>query len=129
MASEEKKIVPKLQFSVLCDAIAPPNNNNKPVFIGIFSSLLKPIVVPQFFIANRWIGGQGEFTEKVKILTPQLKLLLETNADKVSLPTKVDSADVYHGFINVNFPTHGVYWIVIELDGEKVLSYPLPVFE
>ena len=57
MSKEEKKIEqPILQFSVLCDGIATPKEiGNKPVFIGVFSSLLRPTIVPQFFIANRWI--------------------------------------------------------------------------
>ena len=43
---------PTLQFSVPCDGVAK-GPNNKPVFVGIFSSILRPSIIPQFFIANR----------------------------------------------------------------------------
>lgn len=121
---------PILQFSVLCDGIATPKQTgDKPVFAGIFSSIVRPMTVPQFFIANRWINGAGEHSQVVKILDPDLKEIAKTEEQNVSLPSPVYSADVINGFINFNFPRAGVYWIKIELDGQTAMSYPLPVFE
>lgn len=131
MSNGENKIErPILQFSVMCDGIATPKEmGNKPVFIGVFSSLLRPMTVPQFFIANRWISGLGEHTQVIKILDPDLKEITKTAAQKFVLASKVASADVVNAFVNLNFPKAGVYWIKIELDEKTAMSYPFPVFE
>lgn len=131
MSKEENKIEkPILQFSVLCDGIATPQEiGNKPVFIGVFNSLLKPMTVPQFFIANRWINGTGEHIQGIKILDPELKELAKTENQKFILPSKVNSADLFSAFVNLNFSKPGVYWIKVELDDKIAMSYPFPVFE
>lgn len=121
---------PILQFSVLCDGIATPQEiGNKPVFIGIFSRLLRPTTIPQFFIVNRWISGTGEHTQTIKILDPELKEVAKNQAQKFVLPSKVESVDLVNAFVNLNFSKAGVYWIKIELDDKIAMSYPLPVFD
>jgi hypothetical protein len=118
---------PLLQFSVPCDGIAK-GPGNKPVFVGIFSSILRPSIIPQFFIANRWINGIGEFEQVVKILDPELKEIAKSEPQRFKLDSKAKSADLFVGFINMHFNKSGVYWIVVDLDGELAMSYPLPVF-
>lgn len=118
---------PTLQFSVPCDGVAK-GPNNKPVFVGIFSSILRPSIIPQFFIANRWINGIGEFEQVVKILNQELKELAKSEPQKFKLDSKAKAADLFSGFINMNFDKSGVYWIVVEINGDSVMSYPLPVF-
>jgi len=119
---------PTLQFSVLCDGIATPRETgDKPVFIGVFSILVRPMTIPQFFIANRWINGEGEYTQIIKILNPELKEIARTT-QKFSLPSKVNGADIFSAFVNLRFPKAGVYWVQVELDGKIAMSYPLPVF-
>lgn len=131
MSKEVNKIErPILQFSVLCDGVATPQEiGNKPVFIGVFSRLLKPATVPQFFIANRWINGIGEHTQTIKILDPDLKEIAKIENQKFILTSKADSADLFSAFVNLNFSKAGVYWIKIELDTKPAMSYPFPVFE
>ena len=127
---ENKVERPVLQFSVLCDGIATPEEiNKKPVFIGVFTQLLRPMIIPQFFIANRWINGLGEHTQIIRILNPKLKEIIKTDEVKFSLPSKVNAHDIFSAFVNLNFPEAGVYWVKIELDGKTALAYPLPVFE
>lgn len=131
MNKEENKTErPIIQFSVLCDGIATPQEiNNKPVFIGVFSRLLKPMTIPQFFIANRWISGVGEHSQIIKILDPELKEIAKTASQKFNLGSKVESADLVNAFVNLNFSKAGVYWVKVELDDKIAISYPLPVFE
>jgi len=126
--NKNKTEKPTLQFSVPCDGIAK-GPNNKPVFVGIFSSILRPTVIPQFFIANRWINGIGEFTQTIKILDPELNEVAKSQPQKFKLDSKAKAADLFSGFINMNFNKVGVYWITVELDDELILSYPLPVFD
>lgn len=121
---------PILQFSVLCDGIATPEEmNKKPVFIGVFSSLLKPMVIPQFFVVNRWINGLGEHEQTIRIMDPDLKEIANTGKQKFLLASKVNSADIFFGFVNLNFSKAGVYWIKVEINGKTAMAYPLPVFE
>ena len=131
MSKEENKTErPILQFSVLCDGIATPQEiGNKPVFIGVFSSLLRPMTVPQFFIANRWINGTGEHVHVIKILDPDLKEIAKTENQKFILASKVNAADLFSAFVNLNFSKAGVYWIKVEIDDKLAMSYPFPVFD
>lgn len=132
--SKENKIAktetskPILQFSVLCDGVA--NQGNKPVFIGVFSNFVRTGVIAQFFIANRWIYGKGTFKQKTTIKDPDLKkVVAEIPDQEFILKEEINGADIVNGFVNVNFEKPGVYWVEISLDGELVMSYPIPVFE
>ena len=124
----EEKSKPILQFSVLCDGVA--KQGNKPVFIGVFSNFIRTGVIPQFFIVNRWVYGKGTFKQKVVIKDPDLtKTVAEIPEQEFALQNETTGADLVLGFVNVNFEKGGVYWVQIILDGELVMSYPLPVYE
>lgn len=128
--SEVRSERPILQFSVLCDAVATPQEiGNKPVFIGVFSQIQRPSGVPQFFVANRWINGLGEHTQRVRILGPDLSEIARSADFKFVLPTRTHSQDVFNGFVNLSFSKAGVYWVAVDLDDKLAVSYPLPVFE
>lgn len=127
---KDKTERPILQFSILCDGVAtPPEMGNKPVFIGVFNSLMRPMTIPQFFIANRWINGLGEHSQIIRILDPDLKEIAKLEEQKFSLLSKVNPADIFSAFVNMNFQKAGVYWVKVELDGKTAMSYPLTVFE
>lgn len=129
-SSDPERKTPILQFSVLCDGIAAPQEMpGKPVFVGVFSNLLRPTTIPQFFIANRWINGFGEHTQSISILDPELREVVRMKEESFSLSSEAHAHDMYTAFINTNFPKAGVYWVKIELNGQLALSYPLPVFE
>ena len=125
----EEKSKPILQFSVLCDGVAR-SQGNKPVFIGVFDNLVKTGVIPQFFIANRWIYGKGTFKQKICIKDPELKkTVAEIDEQEFTLQSETSIANFISGFVNVNFEVSGVYWVETMLDGELVMSYPLPVYD
>ncbi len=124
-----KKTTPILQCSIPCDGIGVPKElGGKPVLIGVFSRLLKPTTLPQFFIFNRWINGEGEYSQTITILDPELKEFSKLPEQKFSLKSRVDSADLASAFVNLNFNKSGVYWVKIDLNEKTVLSYPFPVF-
>ena len=125
----EEKSKPILQFSVLCDGVAK-GQGGKPVFIGIFDNFVRTGVIPQFFVANRWIYGKGKFKQKIAIKDPELKSSIAEVADQeFVLQNETGPANIISGFVNVNFEKAGVYWVEITLDDELVMSYPLPVYE
>ena len=127
-AAEEKN-KPILQFSVLCDGVAK-GQGGKPVFIGIFDNFVRIGVIPQFFIANRWIYGKGKFKQKIAIKDPELiKSIAEVADQEFVLQNETSPANIISGLVNVNFEKAGAYWVEIYLDAELVMSYPLPVYE
>ena len=67
----QKSEEPVLQYAILCDAVAK-DQSGKPVYIGAFDRLNKPVVLPQFVIALKWICGLGSHTFKFQILEPDL---------------------------------------------------------
>ena len=123
-----EKNKPVLQFSVLCDGVASPDT--KAVFIGVFSSFIRPGNMAPFFVVNRWIYGKGDFRQKVAIKTPDLKHVIhEAPERKFSLKEEFGAHNIVNGFVNVNFEKPGVYWVEVSLDDEVVMSYPLPVYD
>ena len=74
------------------------------------------------------VVAAGGFEQVVKILDPELKEIAKSEPQKFKLDSKAKSADLFSGFMNISFNKSGVYWIVIELDSEVAMSYPLPVF-
>ena len=121
---------PTLQFCVLCDAVAPETQGtSKPSLLGLFSSIRgAPVALPQFFIDCRWINGGGTHVQKIRILKPDLAPLTEVALDPFVLDSRTASCDAISGFINLLFPSGGVYWVEIVLDDKLALSFPLPVF-
>jgi len=126
---EATKEIPSLQFSVLCDNIKVEPGSSKPNFAGVFSLFVRPGIVPQFFQVNRWIDGIGEYRQVTQILSPDLSRYAWTEEITFELKDRTQSHDVINRFQGLNFEKHGVYWVQILLDGEPVLSYPLPVLE
>jgi len=125
----DKKSKPILQFSVLCDGVAQ-GQGGKPVFIGVFENFVRTGVIPQFFIVNRWIYGEGKFIQRLTIKDPDLKKsVAEVTDQEFILQNETSPANIVNGFVNVNFEKSGVYWVEVSLDDELVMSFPLPVFE
>ena len=129
---EQKNIgevnTPILQFCILCDNVTNPPGG-KPVFSGVFHTITRPLTLPQFFIALRWINGLGEHTTTVKILDPDLKELFKSPNISFKLSHRVSGSDHILQFANFKFLKAGVYWIEILLDKETHSAFPIPVYE
>jgi len=119
---------PVLQFSVLCDGLAQMPGG-KISFMGVFSSITVPSIIPQFFIVNRWIYGIGTFKQKIIIQSPDLKKhLVMTDEVGFQLVSEDTGIDIISGLVNVTFEAPGVYWIEVYLNNKLTLTYPLPVY-
>ncbi len=122
-------MLPVLQMSALCDGLAQDPVSKKISLIGLFDMILQPMVMPQFFVFNHWVNGEGTFTEVVEILAPDLTPVAPTPPQEFTLPARTSAANIINGFVNFNFAVSGVYWIQVKLNGELVLAYPLPVLQ
>lgn len=124
---DNKSDRPILQFSVLCDGVAQQEQNSKMSLMSIFTMILQPGILPQFFLVNKWTYGKGTFEQHIVIRDPDLKTLVETEKQGFKLHNETQSHDVINGFVNVNFSAPGVYWVEVYLDDKLSISYPLPV--
>ncbi len=127
---KEKKesIEPILQYAILCDATAK-DQSGKPVYIGAFDRLTKPIILPQFVVVLKWICGVGSHNFKFKIYDPDLGVLRTFDEFKMEFKRKTDIVNLEYPIMNFHFEKVGVYWIEIILNNESYLSIPLPVHQ
>ena len=125
-------IKPNLQFSVLCDNVRR-EDNGKFILIGLFEAINAkefPAVHPELFVVNRWCKGEGEFSQKIRIVNSKDQSLVFQTEDQ---PFKLADIDGQHTlvsrFLSLNFPSPGKYWLEVLLDDELCLNYPIMLKE
>jgi len=125
-------IKPNLQFSVLCDDVKR-EDNGKFMLLGLFEAINAkkfPATHPSLFVVNRWCKGEGEFTQKIRIVhAMDGKIIFSTDEQ----PFVLRDIDNHHTLIskinNIAFPTSGKYWVEVLLNGDLVLNYPIMLKE
>jgi hypothetical protein len=121
-------MIPDLQSSLLCDDVRQ-EVNGKFILIGLFDVLAVPsfpVVIPRICIVNRWCCGEGEFTQRSRILGADGGTVLVEGKDvPVKLPGGEATATCVEFFLNVRVETEGAYWVEILLDGDLKIRYPL----
>ena len=125
----DTRILPDLQCSVLCEEIRQEANGN-PMLIGVLTQLIVPqlpITAPRIVCFNRWTAGVGEFTEHVKIISPDSSTTLCENKMKYGLEKPDHIRTNVHLFDNVEFKEAGVYHVEVNVDDVLKLRYPFPV--
>ena len=127
---KDSLIKPDLQFSIVCDSVRR-EDNGKMMFIGIFEVIGArnfPATHNELFIANRWIKGMGNFTEKTRIVNSRdNRVAVETKDVNFELKAIESSHTVISKFVNIVFQEPGKYQVEVILNGEIVRSYPLVV--
>jgi len=120
------KIEPVLMFTILCDNVDLDTNKKKRSIVGIFDSIhgMGPI---DFHIATGWTLGKGEFYQTIRIKDPDLKIIFESERSPIKLKDKIRGCNVDFRFIAYRFPSPGVYWFEILLNGKRKRSFPVPV--
>ena len=124
----DMNIRPNLQLSVLCDDVRR-EDNGKFMLIGLFEAITAkvfPASHPALFVVNRWCKGQGNFSQKIRIINSKDKsTIFQTNEQAFELA----DIDGHHTLIskinNLAFPGPGKYWVEVLLDGDLILNYPL----
>ncbi|NCC52769.1 MAG: hypothetical protein EOM20_16360 [Spartobacteria bacterium] len=123
-------MIPDLQSSILCDDVRQ-ERNGKFILIGLFDAIAAPafpVRYPRLFMVTRWCSGEGEFTQRTRILKPdQMSVLIEGKDIPVRLPSAEATATNVEAFLNVAFEEEGSHWIEIILDGDLKIRYPLRV--
>ena len=107
----------KLLYTLFCDDVRL-EAGNKLSFMGVFQNIMVqqlPVSLIKFAVVNHW-KGQGSYLSEVRILTPDRQ-----HPIVVSQPTRFEIAsggfaDNISFFVNVTFPTAGVYVVQTLID-------------
>ena len=125
--SETIRILPDLQFSVLCDDVRR-EHNGKLILLGLFETIGTssfPAIHPTLFVVNRWCNGVGEFRQNTVIRNPDNSLLAEDSVTMIKLDDLKAKHTVIARFNNLKFITPGEYGIEIKLDDEIKIRYSM----
>jgi hypothetical protein len=125
MASTSVK--PRLVYTLLCDDVRQ-EMGGKFSLMGLFESISShtfPAIHHRFAIMNEWTGGKGEFTVKIRLLSPDQAEIISESETKLTLFSETQrhrDISVRH---NTTFKIPGTYWIETLLDGERVGITPV----
>ncbi len=123
------KIKPRLSYTLLCDDVRQ-ELGGKFSLMGLFESIYAnafPAVHPRFVIVNEWTGGKGEFTFKIRLLSPNREEVLSESEAKISLYSETQRHRDISVRFNTTFKVPGTYWIEMLLDNERAGLVPLPL--
>jgi hypothetical protein len=125
----EKKIKPKLNYTLLCDDVRQ-EMGGKFSLMGLFESIYSstfPAMHPRFAIVNDWAGGKGEFNSRIRLLAPDQKQVLSESESKLNLFNESQHHRDISIRFNSTFNVPGTYWIETLLDGERAGIIPFNV--
>jgi len=121
------KIKPRLSFTLLCDDVRQ-EMGGKFSLMGLFESISShsfPAMHHRFAIMNEWTGGKGDFTVRIRLLTPDQGQVLSESETKLSLFSETQRHRDISIRYNTTFKVPGTYWIETLLDNERVGLTPL----
>src|SRR6266478_4063088 len=109
------RILPDLQCSLLCEEIRQEITGNF-ILIGVINFIRVPqlpVVAFKLSVFNRWTAGLGQFTETVRLISPDQTTVLRKGEVKFALQdTALHSTNVTV-FSQVEFKVPGTYYIEI----------------
>ena len=119
---------PYLQFSVPCLDVNCEGNvlDFKRVFFDLPSYEFPTPPFEYFYIANSWVGAEGSFETKIRILDPEGNILKgSTFSSKFYLEKPCVPFMTLLKFENIIFSQVGYYTVEIYLDDELRLTYKI----
>lgn len=128
-AMADKKIKPKLNFTILCDDVRQ-EMGGKFSLMGLFESIYShtfPALHPRFAIVNEWSGGKGEFRTRIRLLAPDQKQIISESDSTVTLFSESQHHREISVRFNSTFEVPGTYWIETLIDQERAGITPLTI--
>ena len=123
------KIKPALTHTILCDDVRQ-ELGGKFSLMGLFETIYAnsfPAVHPRFAIVNEWTAGRGEFTAKIRLLSPDKEQVLSESETKIALFNEAQRHRDISIRFNTTFKAPGTYWVEMLMDNEQVGIVPLSV--
>jgi hypothetical protein len=120
-------VKPRLIYTLLCDDVRQ-EMGGKFSLMGLFESISShsfPALHFRFVIMNEWTGGKGEFTVKIRLLSPDQAQVISESETRLTLFSETQrhrDISVRH---NTTFKVPGTYWIETLLDGERAGMTPM----
>jgi hypothetical protein len=121
------KIKTRLSYTILCDDVRQ-EMGGKFSLMGLFESIYAanfPATHHRFAIVNEWIGGRGEFTVRIRLLSPDRESVLSESESKLALFNETQRHRDISIRYNTAFKVPGTYWVETVLDDERISIIPL----
>ncbi|RYX82087.1 hypothetical protein EON83_20965 [bacterium] len=122
-------IEPDLQFSILCDEVRR-EDNGKWLLLGLFEQ----ISVSQFptqhralCVMNKWIRGEGDWTQQTRFLDDNDKVLVQSESIPFQLADLDASFMAIQTFAGLPLEHEGKIWVEIFINDELKQRYPISV--
>lgn len=123
------KIKPRLNFTLICDDVRQ-EMGGKFSLMGLFESIYAstfPALHHRFAIVNEWSGGKGEFSIRIRLLSPDRAQVLSESESRLSLFNESQRHRDISIRYNTTFKVPGTYWVETLVDGEQAGVIPLTV--
>ncbi len=123
------KTKPRLNFTLICDDVRQ-EMGGKFSLMGLFESIYAstfPALHHRFAIVNEWSGGKGDFSIRIRLLTPDRTQVLSESESRLSLFNESQRHRDISIRYNTTFKVPGTYWVETLVDGEQAGVIPLVV--
>jgi hypothetical protein len=122
------RILPDLQCSLLCEEVRQEVSGNF-ILLGIIAYIRVPqlpITALKLCVFNRWTAGLGQFTETVRLVSPEETVLRQSQV-RFALQDATHNATNVTLFTQVEFKATGTYYLEVLVDDVMKLRFPVPV--
>jgi hypothetical protein len=122
---------PDLQFTVLCDDVRR-EDNGKFMLIGLFEVVggpTFPMTYPVLRVVNRWCNGEGDYRQRVRLVSGENVVIAESQETDVKLHDTMAHVTAVTVFGNIVFPKPGKFWVEVLLNGDLKQRFPLIALE
>ena len=122
-------IEPDLLYTILCDEVRR-EDNGKWILLGLFEHIgvsQVPAFHPQCCIVNKWIGGDGAWTQQTRIVDQDDQIVVQSDVLPFELNGLHASFTAVQTFGNVPLRCAATLWIEVYLGAELKQRYPLRV--
>lgn len=82
-----------------------------------------------FFISNGWLGAPGVYRQRIELLDPLGKLLVESGERTLELSQENVPYMAVTYFMGVTFQMAGEHTVVVSVEGRRCLAYPFHVIQ
>jgi hypothetical protein len=123
------RILPDLQASLLCEDVKQQADGNF-FLIGVINLIRVaqlPVVAGRLCVFNRWTAGIGQFTETVRVISPDQTTVLRKAEMKFELRDAAMHSTNVMMFGQLEFKTAGTYFIEVLVDDVMKIRFPVPV--
>jgi hypothetical protein len=113
----------------LCEDVRQEVNGNF-ILVGIIGFVnvpQLPVTAFKLCVFNRWAAGIGQFTESVRLISPDQTTVIRESKVKFNLQDPTHNATNVTVFGQVKFEAQGAYYIEVLVDDVLKLRYPIPV--